>query len=224
MIGSIVQVVDSQASPAPALDVLASPDIDVVTLTVTEKGYCHKPSSGELDLDHPDIVHDLANPETPRSLPGLLARALELRHDLAWPSGHADELRQHPGQRRHPRQCRERDRRAARRRPRRNGSPPMPPSRPAMVDRIAPATSQADIDMVEQRFGYRDSAVVVGEPFRQWVIENRFAGRVPQWDLVGATLVDDVTPFEHLKMRVLNGAQSDALLSRRACRAGAYVR
>ena len=72
-------MVDSQASPAPALDVLASPEIDVVTLTVTEKGYCHKPSSGELDLDHPDIVHDLANPEAPRSLPGLIARALELR-------------------------------------------------------------------------------------------------------------------------------------------------
>ena len=88
-----------------------------------------------------------------------------------------------------------------------------------MVDRIAPATSQADIDMVEQRFGYRDSAVVVGEPFRQWVIENRFAGRAPQWDLVGATFVDDVTPFEHLKMRVLNARAVDALLSRRACRA-----
>ena len=48
-----------------------------------------------------------------------------------------------------------------------------------MVDRIAPATSPADIETVEQSFGYRDSAVVVGEPFRQWVIENRFAGRVP---------------------------------------------
>ena len=79
VIGSIVSVVDSQASPAPALDVLASPDIEMVTLTVTEKGYCHKPSSGALDLDHPDIVHDLANPEAPRSLPGLVARALELR-------------------------------------------------------------------------------------------------------------------------------------------------
>jgi fructuronate reductase len=48
----------------------------------------------------------------------------------------------------------------------------------------------------------------VGERFRQWVIENRFAARVPRWDLVGATFVDDVTPFEHLKMRVLNGAQT----------------
>ena len=100
VIGSIVAVVDSQASPAPALAVLASPEIDVVTLTVTEKGYCHKPASGELDLDHPDIVHDLASPEAPRSFPGLIARALELRHGLARPAGHADELRQHPGERR----------------------------------------------------------------------------------------------------------------------------
>ncbi len=79
VIGSIVKVVDSQSSAVPALDVLSSPDIELVTMTVTEKGYCHIPSSGELDLDHPDIVHDLANPETPRSVPGILAKALELR-------------------------------------------------------------------------------------------------------------------------------------------------
>lgn len=78
----------------------------------------------------------------------------------------------------------------------------------AMVDRIAPAVTQDDLDSVEQWFGYRDAAVAVGEPFRQWVIERKFAGRVPRWDLVGASFVDDVTPFEHLKMRVLNGAQT----------------
>ncbi|TJU94281.1 MAG: mannitol dehydrogenase family protein, partial [Mesorhizobium sp.] len=79
VIGSIVGVVDSQHSAAPALEVLASPEIEMITMTVTEKGYCHIPSSGALDLDHPDIVHDLANPEAPRSVPGILARALELR-------------------------------------------------------------------------------------------------------------------------------------------------
>ena len=207
VIGSIISVVDSQASPAPALDVVASPEIDVVTLTVTEKGYCHKPSSGALDLNHPDIAHDLANPQTPRSLPGLIARALEVRMDThgrpltlmscdnipANGAILANVVNTIAG--------------------RRGGglaqwiaaNAAFPSS---MVDRIAPATSQADIDMVEQSFGYRDGAVVVGEPFRQWVIENRFAGRAPQWNLVGATLVDDVTAFEHLKMRVLNGAQS----------------
>ena len=77
-----------------------------------------------------------------------------------------------------------------------------------MVDRIVPATSDADIRMVEETFGYRDRAPVVGEPFRQWVIENRFAGRVPQWDVAGATWTDDVAPFELIKMRVLNAAQT----------------
>ena len=68
VIGSVVQVIDSQSGPGQALEVLASPEIDVVTITVTEKGYCYRPASGALDLEHPDILHDLANPRTPRSL------------------------------------------------------------------------------------------------------------------------------------------------------------
>ncbi|WP_296743985.1 mannitol dehydrogenase family protein [Mesorhizobium sp.] len=207
VIGSIIRVVDSQESAAPALDVLASPDIEIVTMTVTEKGYCHIPSSGALDLDHPDVVHDLANPQSPRSVPGILARALELRmasHGRPVTLLSCDNIPTNGiilsnvvrafAERRGGKLAEWIDANVAF------------PS--AMVDRIAPATTDADVDTVEQRFGYRDNAVVVGERFRQWVIENRFAGRVPRWDLVGATFVDDVTPFEHLKMRVLNGAQT----------------
>ncbi|WFP78245.1 mannitol dehydrogenase family protein [Mesorhizobium sp. WSM4906] len=207
VIGSIVRVVDSQDSAAPALGVLSSPEIEMVTMTVTEKGYCHIPSSGALDLDHPDIVHDLANPQTPRSVPGILARALEMRmvsHGRPVTLLSCDNIPANGtilGN-------------VVRTFAERHGSGLADwiaanvafPS--AMVDRIAPATTEADIDAVEERFGYRDGAVVVGERFRQWVIENRFAGRVPRWDRVGASFVDDVTPFEHLKMRVLNGAQS----------------
>ncbi|CDX58950.1 putative mannonate dehydrogenase [Mesorhizobium plurifarium] len=207
VIGSIARVVDSQDSAEPALEVLASPDIEMVTMTVTEKGYCHIPSSGALDLDHPDIVHDLTNPEAPRSVPGILARALERRmasHGRPVTLLSCDNI---------PTNgiilgnvvrtfAERRGRRLADWIEANVGFPS------AMVDRIAPATTEADIDTVEQRFGYRDAAVVVGERFRQWVIENRFAGRVPRWDRVGATFVDDVTPFEHLKMRVLNGAQT----------------
>ncbi|WP_371012442.1 mannitol dehydrogenase family protein [Mesorhizobium sp. RCC_202] len=207
IIGSIVRVVDSQDSAAPALDVLAWPEIEIVTMTVTEKGYCHIPSSGALDLDHPDIVHDLANPHAPRSVPGILARALELRmasHGRPVTLLSCDNIPTNGiilGN-------------VVRTFAERRGSTLANwiaanvafPS--AMVDRIAPATTKADIDTVEKRFGYRDSAVVIGERFRQWVIENRFVGRVPRWDLVGASFVDDVTPFEHLKMRVLNGAQT----------------
>nr|WP_250889205.1 mannitol dehydrogenase family protein [Mesorhizobium sp. dw_380] len=207
IIGSIVKVVDSQASAAPALKVLSSPDIDLVTMTVTEKGYCHIPSCGELDLDHPDIVHDLANPETPRSLPGILARALELRraaHGRPLTLLSCDNIPTNGvilenvvrsfAERRGDGLA---DWISA------NTAFPS-----AMVDRIAPAVTRDDLDSVEQWFGYRDGAVAVGEPFRQWVIEQKFAGRVPRWDLVGASFVDDVTPFEHIKMRVLNGAQT----------------
>ncbi|WP_095203634.1 mannitol dehydrogenase family protein [Mesorhizobium carmichaelinearum] len=207
VIGSIVRVVDSQDSAAPALGVLSSSDIELVTMTVTEKGYCHIPSSGALDFDHPDIVHDLANPHTPRSVPGILARVLELRratHGRSMTLLSCDNI---------PtngviletvvRSFAER---------RGNGLADWISANAAfpstMVDRIAPAVTQNDLDSVEQWFGYRDGAVAVCEPFRQWVIEQKFAGRMPRWDLVGATFVDDVTPFEHLKMRVLNGVQT----------------
>nr|WP_192183420.1 mannitol dehydrogenase family protein [Mesorhizobium amorphae] len=207
VIGSIIRVLDSQHSAVPALEVLASADIEMVTMTVTEKGYCHIPSTGVLDLDHPDIVHDLANPHVPRSAPGILARALELRrtsHGRPVTLLSCDNIPANGVSLGN----------VVRAMAERSGNGLADwiaanvafPS--AMVDRIAPATTQADLDTVDQRFGYRDAAVVVGEPFRQWVIEQKFAGRVPRWDLVGASFVDDVTPFEHLKMRVLNGAQT----------------
>lgn len=207
VIGSIVRVVDSQDGAAPALEVLASAGIELVTMTVTEKGYCHIPSNGALDLDHPDIVHDLANPTMPRSVPGILARALELRmasHGRPVTLLSCDNIPANGV-------ILENVVRALASR-RNNGLADWIAANvafpSAMVDRIAPATTPADIELVAQRFGYHDAAVVVGEPFRQWVIEQKFAGRVPRWDLVGASFVGDVTPFEHLKMRVLNGAQT----------------
>ncbi|MBZ9681754.1 MULTISPECIES: mannitol dehydrogenase family protein [unclassified Mesorhizobium] len=207
VIGSIVKVVDSQDSAAPALAVLVSADIELVTMTVTEKGYCHVPSTGALDLDHPDIVHDLANPETPRSVPGILTRALEQRRATHGPKLTLLSCDNIPTNgvilENVVRSFAER---------RGNGLADWIAANAAfpsaMVDRIAPAVTQDDLDSVERRFGYRDAAVAVGEPFRQWVIEKKFAGRMPLWDLAGATFVDDVTPFEHLKMRVLNGAQT----------------
>lgn len=207
VIASIVSVVDSQSGSRPALDVLASADIDVVTLTVTEKGYCHRPSTGELILDHPDIVHDIAEPEAPASIPGILVEALARRrrtHGRPLTLLSCDNIPSNGvilrsvvntlAERRGGGLAAWIDANAAF------------PS--AMVDRIAPAVRQADHDFVAETYGYRDEAVAVGEPFRQWVIENRVAGRFPAWDRAGATLVDDVEAFEHLKMRVLNGAQT----------------
>lgn len=77
-----------------------------------------------------------------------------------------------------------------------------------MVDRIVPATTEADRVAAEEVTGVRDEGLVVAEPFLQWVVEDRFAGPRPAWELAGATLTDDVAPFERAKLRMLNGTHS----------------
>ena len=78
----------------------------------------------------------------------------------------------------------------------------------SMVDRIVPATTAAQRDQVSRELGARDEGLVVGEPFRQWVIEDRFAGPRPAWEAAGATFTADVAPWERAKLRMLNGTHS----------------
>lgn len=207
VIGSILGVVDSQAGPGPALRVLADPQIRVVTMTVTEKGYCHRPATGELDWENPEIRADLAAPDMPATLPGVLVRALALRRAAGAPPLTVMSCDNIPANGRILKGvvtafAARRDEALARWIETHTAFPQ------SMVDRIAPAVSQADRDRIERDHGYRDEAAVVCEPFRQWVIEDRFAGPVPRWDRVGAEVVADVEPYEMLKMRVLNGAQT----------------
>jgi fructuronate reductase len=75
----VQDVIVAREVPARLLDLLADPDVRIVTLTVTEKGYCHEPATGRLDRTHPDIAHDLAHPDAPRSAPGTLVRGLARR-------------------------------------------------------------------------------------------------------------------------------------------------
>jgi fructuronate reductase len=77
-----------------------------------------------------------------------------------------------------------------------------------VIDRIVPVTTEYDIAELYERIGVRDEAPVICEPFRQWVIEDRFAGPVPSWSAVGARIVDDTAPWEQLKLRMLNAAHS----------------
>lgn len=193
--------------PQAVLDAMADPAIRIVSLTVTEKGYCHEPSTGRLNRDHPDIRHDLGSP-LPRSAPGFLVRALERRRaagvapftvlccDNLPENGHvlrgvvlelaglidhdlADWIRA-------------------------EGRFPS-----TMVDRIVPATSPEDLDQVARLTGQRDEAPVMHEPFRQWVVEDDFVGGDrPDLGAVGVQLVADVTPYEHMKLRMLNGTHS----------------
>jgi fructuronate reductase len=77
-----------------------------------------------------------------------------------------------------------------------------------MVDRIVPATTVADLDWLDNQLGVHDAAAVMTEPFRQWVIEDRFAGPRPPWEVGGAQWVSRVGPYETAKLRMLNGAHS----------------
>ena len=193
-------------NPQAVLDAMTAPAVRIVSLTVTEKGYCHEPSTGRLNADHPDIRHDLDNP-LPRSAPGFLVRALQARRAAGIPpftvlccdnlpeNGHVvrgvvldlarlidpDLAAWIEAQ----------------------GAFPS-----TMVDRIVPATTPADVDRVETLTGRRDEAPVMHEPFRQWVVEDRFCNGRPDLGAVGVQLVEDVTPFEHMKLRMLNGTHS----------------
>ena len=77
-----------------------------------------------------------------------------------------------------------------------------------MVDRIVPATTDADVEEAQRRLGVADAAPVVAEPYNSWVIEDRFVAPRPAWEAAGADLVADVAPFETMKLRMLNGSHS----------------
>jgi fructuronate reductase len=210
LIGAVIDTLtaDDASSLDSALELAARPSIRVITMTVTEKGYCHVPATGELDAQHPDIVHDIAHPEAPASVPGFVLRALALRRErgVPWPAilscdnvpDNGATLRRcvlglarltDPGLA----DAVERDGRFLN----------------TMVDRIVPATREADRDAFATATGVRDEALVVGEPFRMWVIEDPYGSILPRWDLAGAMVVRNVHPFELLKMRVLNGIQTN---------------
>jgi fructuronate reductase len=187
---------------------LADPLVRIVSLTVTEKGYCRDPKTGEVALDDPAVAHDLAHPLAPRTVPGILVAALRARRDAAngkpFTVLSCDNLA-HNGAALRQVVCsfaRQADPELA------DWIAAQVAFPSTMVDRIVPSTTDAERAAVADATGYQDAAPVPCEPFRQWVIEDRFPGGRPAWDAVGAQLVDDVTPFELAKLRMLNGTHS----------------
>jgi len=207
VIGSILDVLDANTERGDLIAIMADARIRIVSLTVTEKGYCHDPATGELDPNHPDIVHDLANPTAPISAPGLLVRALELRRasNIApftvmscdnLPSNGETVYRivTRLAELRDPALAKWiRD------------EVPFPCT---MVDRIVPATTDADRQIVTDVTGTEDAWPIMTEPFTQWVIEDTFWNGRPKFESVGATMARDVEAFEHMKLRMLNGSHS----------------
>ena len=207
VVGCLRRLLVAPEDPAAVVAQIASPATTIVSLTVTEKGYCHDPASGRLDWAHPDIMHDLAEPERPRSALGLLVAGLERRRSEHSPPPTVMSCDNLPANGRTLRGlvialAARRDEALARWIDAEVGFPC------SMVDRIVPAVTAADIARIGQALGLHDAAPVICEPFRQWVIENRFAGPRPAWELAGAQLVADVAPYEEMKLRLLNGSHS----------------
>ena len=207
VVGNLLDVLVAPDDPAAVLARLADDDTRIVSLTITEKGYHRDPASGVLNGADADIVHDLASPGAPRTALGFIVHALALRRarDAAPVTlmscdnlpANGDTLRKLV---------------LAFARHVDAGLEDWIATRctfpNAMVDRIVPRTTDADRAQVSRRLGLEDAWPVVGEPFLDWVIEDRFANGRPAWDRGGARFVAQAEPFEKLKLRMVNGAHS----------------
>ncbi|HEY9665036.1 MAG TPA: mannitol dehydrogenase family protein, partial [Allocoleopsis sp.] len=205
VIGSITNYLFAPENRQAVIDALADPQCRIVTLTITEAGYYYIESTGEFDTNHPTIQHDLQHPDQPIGVYGFLTAALDRRRqqgiapftvlscDNIQGNGNVvrkmlttfAELRDPDlGQwiREHVAfpNC--------------------------MVDRITPATTPADIEMVKEQFGIDDAFPVVAEPFLQWVVEDKFCAGRPDLESVGVQFTEDVHPYEMMKIRLLNAS------------------
>ena len=189
------------------LAAMCEPQVAIVSLTITEKGYCHSPATGQLMLDHPFIVADLQNPRQPKSAPGVIVEALARRRAAgvqAFTVMSCDNMPENGHVMRNviTAYARALDADLA------DWIEANVTFPSTMVDRIVPAVTAETLDKIEQLTGVRDPAGVACEPFRQWVVEDNFVAGRPAWEKAGAELVADVLPFEEMKLRMLNGSHS----------------
>ncbi|MFO1389186.1 mannitol dehydrogenase family protein [Cellvibrio sp.] len=207
LIGAVIKNVVGPENPAELVSLMAQPNIKIVSLTITEKGYCHDPATGNLNSAHPDIEHDIQNLSHPKSAIGFLVAALAERFKSGTKSFtvlSCDNLPNN-GEVLEKMIVQFAEKISAELAAWIKANTCFPST---MVDRIVPATTDDDRRDVEKRLGLRDEGVVIAEPFSQWVIEDKFSDGRPQWDQVGALLVEDVRVFEKIKLRLLNGAHS----------------
>jgi mannitol 2-dehydrogenase len=186
---------------------LSDPTIRIVSLTATEGGYCFNQATGELDLNNPGIQHDLKNPLQPRTIFGYLAESLDQRRKLdlkPFTALSCDNLQGngHVLKRTLLAFCEERNPALAKWVEEQVSFPN------CMVDRITPATTDAEREFVRNTYNLDDAFPVVAEPFKQWVIEDHFCNGRPPLEKVGVQFTGDVAPYEKMKIRLLNATHS----------------
>jgi len=208
VVGAVKECLNAKLdSLAAIIEKFCEPQVAIVSLTITEKGYCIDPATGKLDTRNERIMHDLRNPQAPHSAPGILVEALSRRRERGLPpfsvlscdnipdNGHvvknavlgmaqqrSAELAEWIGEQ---------------------------VSFPGtMVDRIVPAATDASLAEIAEVLGVNDPCAISCEPFIQWVIEDNFVAGRPAWEAAGVQMVDDVLPWEQMKLRMLNGSHS----------------
>ncbi|WP_223478182.1 mannitol dehydrogenase family protein [Oricola indica] len=203
--GSMVDF--AEVDPKALIGTMTGPEIRIVSLTVTEGGYYVDAKTGGFDASHPDIVADSADPTHPKTVFGIIIEALMCRREIGLPPFtvmSCDNLPENGHVARNAvlglAKCRDDD---AHDWIARNVAFPC-----GMVDCITPATGPREIAIVHDQFGIEDAAPVVCEPFRQWVLEDHFPQGRPALETVGVEFVDDVAPYELMKLRILNGGHA----------------
>lgn len=207
VVACIRDVIHAPSDPQRLPALIASPQIRLVSITVTEKGYGLDPATHALDFTRPDIALDLRTPHLPASTIGTLFAGLHARrlaHGRPLTVLCCDNLQRNGKllKRLVLAYAEQVDGASARWIEAQVAFPD------TMVDRIVPAATPATLDEVEERLGLRDDAAVWGEPFMQWVIEDAFAAERPRWEAAGAQFVADVKPYEDMKLRLLNSSNS----------------
>ncbi|MGE2103269.1 mannitol dehydrogenase family protein [Citrobacter koseri] len=208
IVGAVKECLNAKLdSLAAIIEKFCEPQVAIVSLTITEKGYCIDPATGSLDVSNPRIIHDMQHPTEPHSAPGILVEALHRRRERGLPpftvlscdnipdNGHVVK----------------------------NAVLGMAEKRAAelaawiqqhvsfpgtMVDRIVPAATEESLDEITRELGVADPCAISCEPFIQWVIEDNFVAGRPKWEVAGVQMVDDVLPWEQMKLRMLNGSHS----------------
>ena len=202
VIGPMIDFLPVEEDNVALIGCISNPEIRIVAMTVTEGGYFIAPEAGGLDLNDPDIRHDIAHPDTPRTVFGAIVAALKARRDVGNDpftvlscdnlQGNGDITRATVVS-----LARQSDTALAEWIDANSAFPN------SMVDCIVPATGPQEMALARD-VGIEDAAPVTHENFRQWVIEDRFCAGRPDWDKVGATFTDNVHPFESMKIRLLN--------------------
>ncbi|WP_299483871.1 mannitol dehydrogenase family protein [uncultured Roseibium sp.] len=196
-----------EVDPVGLIDRLCQPDIRIVSLTITEGGYFVDPNTGGFDVSHPEILADLENPEAPSTVFGVLVAALMRRKatgGVPFTIMSCDNLPEngHMAKQTVVGYARAMSSDVAEWIEKDVAFPN------GMVDCITPATGDRERTLIRDTFDIEDAAPVVCEPFRQWVLEDKFPAGRPALEKVGVEFVADVAPYELMKLRILNGGHA----------------